>query len=162
MGYVSVVCTNPDCGLETTRLEDTEYCPKCDAYTQPINGLTSTAQPVAPMVNKNISPELLRSMAEAKPLEFDGNDLKFIHSLLDQKQNEYLHGLVQLEAEDKNAASTKEHFDLCRGFDHAKKIMQIIQADFKRNRAKTEIHRRMTGFYSKPENQPKSNLMVVA
>ena len=166
MGYISVVCTNPDCALETTRTEDTEFCPKCDAYTQPIAGLTSQAAPVAPMVNKNISPEMLRSMAEAKPLQFDGNDLKLIYTLLEEKQNEYLQGVIQLETENKNARETKEYYDLCHGFDHTFKIINMIKADFKRNRAKVEIHRRMTGFYSKPENikeyKKNSNLVGVA
>jgi hypothetical protein len=166
MGYISVVCTNTDCALETTRTEDTEFCPKCGSYTQPIAGLTSQAAPVAPMVNNNISPEVLKRLAESKPIEFDGNDLKFIYSLLDQKKNEYLHGVVQLEAENQNAKNTKEYFDLCSGFDHAFKIMDLIKADFKRNRAKVEIHRRMTGFYSKPENikeyKQENNLVSIA
>lgn len=162
MGYVSVSCTNPDCGLETTRLEDTEYCPKCSHYTQPINGLSSTAQPVAPMVNNNIAPSVLRELSQSKPVEFDGHDLKFIYSLLDQKQSEYLSGLAQLESENVNAKDTKEYFDLYRGVDHTMKIMQAINEDFKRSRAKTEINRRMTGFYSKPENNNQTNLVGVA
>jgi hypothetical protein len=158
MGYVSVVCTNPDCALETTRLEDTEYCPKCGSYTQPIAGLTSQAKPVAPMINKSISPELLRSIAEAKPLEFDGHDLKFIYSLLDQKQSEYLSGLVQLEEGGKDAKKTKEYFDLYQGVAQAMNLMQLINEQFKTQRAKTEIHRRMTGFYSAPKNSPVHNM----
>lgn len=150
MGYISVVCTNPDCALETTRLEDTEYCPKCDGYTQPIAGLTSQAAPVAPMVNKNISPALLRSIAESKPLDFDSRDIVFIYKLLEKKHLELFTAAFELEqgGDDRSA----NYFKLCSETDHAMKIMNIIAADLKRNRAKVEIHRRMTGFYSKPEN----------
>ncbi|CCK75031.1 hypothetical protein OLEAN_C08550 [Oleispira antarctica RB-8] len=162
MGYISVVCTNPDCALETTRLEDTEWCPKCGDYTQPVAGFNSQATPVAPMVNNNISPELLRSIANSKPIEFDGHDLTFIYSLLDKKQSEYLQGVIKLETTNENARSTKEYFDLCQGFEHAMKIMQLINEEFKKQRAKSEIHRRMTGFYSTPENIKKSNLVGVA
>lgn len=162
MGYISVVCTNPDCALETTRTEDTEYCPKCGGYTQPIAGLTSQAATVAPMVNKNISHEMLRSIAAGKPLVFDGHDLKFIYSLLNKKQDECLQGVINLEITNENARSTKEYFDLCQGFEHAMKIMQLINEEFKIQRAKSEIHRRMTGFYSKPENIKKSKMVGVA
>jgi len=78
--------------------------------------------------------------------------LKLIYTLLEEKKNEYLQGVIQLETENENARETKEYYDLCNGFDHTFKIIDMIKADFKRNRAKVEIHRRMTGFYSKPES----------
>lgn len=164
MGYVTVICMNPDCALETTRLEDTEYCPKCDGYTQPIAGLTTQTGSVVPMMNNNISPELLRTLSAAKPLEFDGNDLKLIYTLLEEKQNEYLHRVVQLETENSNAKNTKEYYDLCHGFDHTFKMIGLIKSDLKRQRAQVEIHRRMTGFYSKPKdsavNRMPANQMI--
>jgi len=92
--------------------------------------------------------------------------LKLIYTLLEEKKNEYLQGVIQLETENENARKTKEYYDLCNGFDHTFKIIDMIKADFKRNRAKVEIHRRMTGFYSKPENikeyKQDNNLVSIA
>ena len=114
------------------------------------------------MVNNNISPEVLKRLAESKPIEFDGNDLKLIYTLLEEKQNEYMHAVIKLETENVNARETKEYYELCHGVDHTFKLIDMIKADFKRNRAKVEIHRRMTGFYSKPENIKSSTLVGVA
>lgn len=162
MGYISVVCTNPDCALETTRTEDTEYCPRCDAYTQPIAGLTSQAAPVAPMINNDISIEELRSIAEAKPLEFDGSELALIRTLLEEKQYAALDQIVQLESENINASNTKEYVHLCNLFDKCMRMLEKISKEFESNRAKTEVTRRLTGFYSKAENIKSSNVVSVA
>lgn len=162
MGYISVVCSNPDCFRETTRKEDTEYCPHCGHYTSPITSLQpkKLEQP-APLVNKNIPHEVLQKISQVKPLEFDGHDLTLIMTLLEEKQTAALEKVVQLEAENPNAANTKQHVYLCSVFDQCMNIQEKIKTDIKRKRAEIEIKRRMTGFYSKPENQNKKQINFV-
>ena len=150
MGYISVICTNPNCAKETTRKEDTEYCPHCGHYTQPIAGLTQTAQPAAPMINNNIPAEALQQLAQAEPLEFSGHDMKLILEVLNEKHLDLFTSVVQLETEGDN--SSAEYYKQCSRVDHAMKVMNKIKKDFKRQRAKVEINRRLTGFYSKSEN----------